>query len=147
MRNWSRVKHFKREEWREDPDRILWSTVLLMDEMRDAAGVPIIIHIAYAVHGHENNSSHYGRLASGVDFHFHGWSLLDQYLFAERFPWRGIGVYPYWQNPGLHVDLRVKGREYPNCGYRWWRAADGLYYPFNRELFKTLLLLPSKPSS
>ncbi len=30
----------------------------------------------------------------------------EQFKFALQYPWGGIGVYPYWNAPGLHVDTR-----------------------------------------
>lgn len=140
-RDWSQVRHFTREEWVKDPDKIAWDTVILMDEMRDAAGVPIVIHVAWDDDGHTEDSSHYdkdGGLATAVDFHFVGWSLQKQWLFAERFPWFGIGLYPYWRTPGLHVDLRRLGRDHPNLGKRWWRDKNLVYRPFDHQLMVLL---------
>jgi hypothetical protein len=139
MVEWDRVRHFKREEWVKNPDRVAPDVVYLMDEMRDAAGVPIVIHVAWDDDGHVAGSSHYGEVATGVDFHFEGWSLLEQWLFAERFPWSGIGIYPYWNNPGLHVDLRRLGRDHPHLGKRWWRDQRGRYLPIDRTLLAILL--------
>lgn len=141
-RDWSLVKYFKREEWKNDPDRVAWDVVLLMDNMREAAQVPVVIHVAWDSGGHVSDSSHYTNTtdyAAGVDFHFVGWSLLDQWLFAERFPWNGIGVYPFWNSPGLHCDLRRLRRDHPNLGKRWWRDADGRYRAFDKEMITMLL--------
>ena len=148
MHDWSSIRHFKPEEWKHDPERISWDVVMLMDEMRDAAGVPVTIHVAWDNNGHVNDSSHYTTqrdFACAVDFHFKGWQLLDQWLFAERFPWNGIGIYPFWTYPGLHVDLRRLGRDHPSLGKRWWRDSEGYYKPLDRELFSMLLTMqPAK---
>lgn len=136
---WHKVKHFGREEWVKDPDKISHNVVYLADRMRDAAGVPIVVHVAWDDGGHAENSSHYADpqtgLAYGFDFHFVGWPVLDQWLFAERFPWCGIGVYPFWRNPGLHCDLHSPDRP----GRRWWRDEHGVYRPLDRELLRLLL--------
>ena|SRR6266850_141312 len=145
-RDWSTIRHFQRGEFVKDPDKVAWDTVLLLDEMRDVIGSPIHIHIAWDDSGHSTDSSHYTDsrdFATAVDLHFEGLSLLDQWLFAERFPWNGIGLYPYWDHPGLHVDLRRLGRDHPHLGKRWWRDAAGVYQPLNRDLLNIILLLPS----
>lgn len=150
MTDWTLVKHFKREEWIKDPDRVLPDLVYLLDEVRDAAGVPIVIHVAWDDRGHEPDSSHYTEardLATGVDFHIVGLPLLDQWLLAERFPFSGLGLYPFWQSPGLHGDLRKLGRDHPHLGKRWWREdilvngtiVTSTYRPFDRKLIELLL--------
>lgn len=140
-RDWSVIRFFKKEEWVKDPDKILWDTVLLMDEMRGAVGHAIKINVAWDDGGHASDSSHYateGRYASAVDFYIEGMPLLDQWLFAERFPWNGIGVYPYWRHPGLHCDLRLLGSEHPHLGKRWWQNKNGVYEPFNQTMLGLL---------
>ena len=142
MIDWSIVKHFKPEEWVKDPDKVAPEIVLLLDNMRDAAGVPFIIHVAWDDDGHVTGSSHYTLVRDecvAVDFHIVGWSLLDQWLFAERYPWSGIGLYPYWSNPGLHVDMRRLGRDHPNLGKRWWRDQDGSYRFIDLDFIKFLV--------
>lgn len=140
-RDWSKIKWFKREEWVKDPDRVLWDTVVLLDEMRGAAGWPIHINVAWDDEGHAANSAHYaqpGRTASAVDFYIEGMTLVDQWLFAERFPWAGIGIYPYWEHPGLHCDLRGLGTEHPHLGKRWWRDKLGTYRAFDKKMLDVL---------
>lgn len=142
MIDWTTIKHFAREEWRHDPDRISPDLVMLMDQMRDAAGVPIWIHVAWDGEGHVADSGHYTtsrELAVAVDFHFEAWPLLQQWLFAERFPWNGIGLYPHWQQPGLHVDLRRIGREHADLGRRWWRDRDGTYKALDEDFIRWLV--------
>lgn len=43
----------------------------------------------------------------------------EQFRFAQGFPWGGIGVYPEWNTPGLHVDTR---QGWDHIAY-WWRDA------------------------
>jgi hypothetical protein len=69
--------------------------------------------------GHVSDSQHY--LGRAVDFHATGVPLVDAWLIAERIPsFKGIGVYPDWNSPGLHCDVRN------NTTYRarWWRDGD-----------------------
>ena len=142
VRDWDTIKHFRREEWVKDPDKVLWQTVVLLDQMRGDCGHPIIIHVAWDDSGHVGDSSHYNSarpFASAVDFHIEGMSLLDQWLFTERYPWNGIGVYPFWANPGLHCDLRILSNDHPHLGKRWWRNEHGIYEAFSREMLEVLL--------
>ena len=142
MVDWATVKHFRASEWVKDPNKIQPEVVYLLDEMRDDAGVPFAIHVAYDDGGHVQDSSHYegiNGMACAVDFHVIGWSLTDQWLFAERYPWSGIGIYPFWNSPGLHVDLRRLGRDHPQMGKRWYRDLSGVYKPIDREFLKVLL--------
>ena len=54
--------------------------------------------------------------------------LFDMYLKLERMNlWSGIGIYPHWNRPGFHTDLRAK--THPNTRARWFRVQDGTYYP------------------
>lgn len=123
MTNWDIVKHFKPEEWVTQPDMVKPELVYLLDEIRDALGFPIVIHVAYEPTGHSKNSKHY--TGEAVDFHIKGISLGEAWLELER--WSsigGLGVYPFWTNPGFHVDIRPTRRK-----ARWWRDLAGKYQP------------------
>ena len=142
MTDWGQIEFMKREEWIKDPDRVHPEVVYLLEEVRRAAMAPIVIHVAWDDSGHESDSTHYTttrEFALGVDFHIKGWPLLEQWLFVERFPWCGIGLYPYWAYPGLHADLRQSGREHPDLGRRWWRDRAGQYRALDRRLLTLLL--------
>ena len=140
-RDWSEIRHFDRDEFKNDPDRIAWDVVLLLDEMRDAAQVPILIHVGFDSSGHVEDSSHYAKhteYATAVDFHFVGWSLLKQWIHTEKFGWYSVGLYPFWSSPGLHVDLRRIGRDHPQMGRRWWRDQSGVYQPLTATFIRQL---------
>lgn len=47
----------------------------------------------------------------------------EQFRFARQYPWGGIGVYPYWHAPGLHVDSR-QGLDHIAL---WWQDKDKSY--------------------
>jgi len=70
-------------------------------------GVPLFIHVGVA------------------DFHIPGVSISDglsalsEYMFAKS-EFQGIGAYPFWNNPGFHLDRR----EVP---VQWFRDRDGKY--------------------
>ena len=51
-------------------------------------------------------------------------NVFEQFIFALRFnEFGGVGFYPYWKYPGIHVDTR------PMENYRalWWRDKNGIY--------------------
>lgn len=49
--------------------------------------------------------------------------VIEQFRFARDYPWGGIGMYPYWHAPGLHVDTRQ------GCDHvaTWYRDKAGNY--------------------
>lgn len=151
MMDWTAIKHFTREEWQRDPERVSPDVVMLLDEQRDAHGLMVpgvryVIHVAWDDAGHVTDSGHYTvnrELAVAVDYHMEvggvALPLLEQWLWAERFPWNGIGLYPFWRSPGLHCDLRRIGREHAHLGRRWWRDTDGAYKSVDEELIERLI--------
>lgn len=146
-RDWATIRNFKREEWIKDPDKVSWDVVMLLDQMREDSGVPIHINVAWDDTGHVNDSGHYTTsrdFCTAVDFYFVGMSLLDQWLFAERYPWYGIGVYPFWRVPGLHCDLKRIGREHATLGRRWYRNERDEYVPLDRRCVSLMLLTANK---
>lgn len=140
LTNWARVRYLTREEWREDPDRVNPELVYLLDDFRAAVGKPVILHEVWASSGHLPGSSHY--TGDAVDCHVAELNLIDQWLAAERFPFVGIGLYPFWVQPGLHLEVRPSG-EVPSRGRRWWRDAEGRYRPLDRQALTMLLLVPT----
>lgn len=102
--NWSKVKHFTEKENWGSPSLMDYDLIYGLDALREYVGLPVIIHCGYATKGHSKKSWHY--TGHAVDCHIENMSILDQYLAAERFGFGGIGVYPYWVKPGLHLDTR-----------------------------------------
>lgn len=99
------------EDW-EDADKMSFELLVKLDALRCYIGHPIIIHCGYASKGHSKNSMHY--TGQAVDIHIVDISIVEAWLAAERFDFGGIGVYPRWGNPGLHLDVR-----YARPGARW----------------------------
>ena len=52
--------------------------------------------------------------------------MMEQLVFALRFDWGGVGFYPYWNAPGIHVDNRTDGNHMREI---WWRDKGGAYHP------------------
>ena len=133
---WKRLKYFNPKESWGDPERINPRLLILLDALREYIKVPIIIHCG-TQGKHSANSYHYKGMA--VDCHAKGINLFDFYLAAERFYFTGIGVYPEWNNPGLHLDIRPCD---VGCPQARWGRVDGEYVPLNSEFFKKYV--PSK---
>ncbi len=117
---WKYIKHFKPNENWGDPAKMDDLLLKHLDLLRDFAGFPFEVHCGYETSGHATNSYHYQGLA--VDGHFEGLSLVEQFLFAIQFQFNGIGIYPYWNKPGLHLDIRPGPRR-----AMWLRTREGHY--------------------
>lgn len=94
-----------------DIDKIDDEVLLRTFFLRKQLGLPIIITAGYATKGHSQNSQHYKGKA--LDFVIPDYSnhIIDLILLIERFGFRGIGYYTFWQYngrtvPGFHVDTR-----------------------------------------
>lgn len=108
-------------------DKMDWGTLRLLEQMvKDAHkyhGWNVRINSDYR----EGDKGNHGK-GIAVDLVFYKEKpgdvpLLEQLLFALRYPWGGIGFYPYWNAPGIHVDSR------PTESRReiWWRKKSGEY--------------------
>ncbi len=106
-----------------------------LDVMRSWVGKPFVIHASYATEGHSTDSLHYEGKA--VDGHFVGLTAIEQYMAAEQFNWGGLGFYPAWNNPGIHVDTRIIGAT--EKAARWWRNEKGVYHSIDLGIIKTII--------
>ena len=110
------LKYFSRDENWGNPDKINPELLYRLDKFRGLLGVPVYINCAYATSGHTSRSQHY--LGNAVDVNFHNRiSLLDAYIIAEKIGFNGIGLYPHWHYPGLHLDVRPLSIDAPKA--RW----------------------------
>lgn len=116
---WNSIRHFKAAEFGKNWHLLDFDLVVLIDRMRELVGCPIHINCAWADDGHSKKSQHY--LGRAIDCFIGGISLLDAFQAAEEIGFKGIGVYPHWRNPGLHLDIR-EGKQ-----IRWVQNADGEY--------------------
>jgi len=120
LASWKQIVHFKPGEF-DDPDfpgsgiHINHLLVMLLDKLRITIGCPIITHWKVGgcvdmkgTHGHTRNSYHlYDWGAKACDFHIKtNMGLREQYNHVCRAGFGGIVVYPWWNNPGFHVDVR-----------------------------------------
>lgn len=142
--NFKGIRHFSPDEF-DYPDKMDPMTLQMLDSMRDIEGhrrhIIITINCDYvprARGGHAPNSMHYWGKAidciirdarSGRPL-----PVVEQFFMALRYHWTGIGFYPYWQDPGLHLDTRTSTRFLPRA--LWWRDADGKYRPIEEYFGK-----------
>jgi len=86
-----------------DAAKMDYCLLVALDALREYVGKPIVIHCGYEAR--QTGGQH--PLGRAVDCHIVGMSLFDQYMNASRFSvFTGIGVYPWWNSPGLHLDNR-----------------------------------------
>ena len=128
---WTKLKYFKPTENWGNPAMMDSNLIYILEFMRIYVNKPIQIHCGYSLDGHSPQSFHYKGLA--VDLHIVELNLLDQYLVAELFDFRGIGVYPYWNTPGLHLDIRPSDEIGKQT--RWYQDKDKKYHPLTSIAF------------
>lgn len=136
--DWNSIEYFSKNEKWGDWTIIDKRVIYKLDAMRKYAGKPFVVHCAYEKDGHTTTSQHY--VGKAVDGHFVDIPLIEQYLVAERFGWHGIGVYPDWNNQGLHLDMRDIVN---STGARWGqKKIDGVntYCEMDSDFIRYILL-------
>lgn len=109
--------------------------VFTLQDMRDYTGRRINIH---KNGGYRSGNKGYHPLKMAADIDIEGLHVIDQYLIAERFDaFNGIGVYPLWNSPGLHVDVRPKSKTAFDS--RWGCFESGNYVKLDYEFFKRII--------
>lgn len=91
-----------------------------------------VIHEGFSKTGHTGKTH---GLGVAIDVHFEKDGkvvpLFDQFISAIRFDWNGLGLYPFWNSPGLHLDMRKEG-QFDEAAL-WWRDENGEYRAINTE--------------
>ena len=101
---------------------LLWELDKLRAYLGRGIGVSESNPIWFPETSHAKKSLHY--IGRAVDVNCTSCPLWEFFLAASRFKFTGIGVYPHWNTPGLHLEIREdvsKPRKY------WWRDANGSY--------------------
>ena len=135
--NFKGIQHFSPDEF-DYPEKMDRLTLQMVDAMRDIEGhrrhIIITINCDYvprARGGHAPNSMHYWGKA--IDCVIRDartrepLPIMEQFLIALRYHWTGIGFYPFWDDPGLHLDTRTGTRFLPRA--LWWQDEHGKYKP------------------
>jgi hypothetical protein len=95
-----------------------------LQRLADYVDRDILINRGAATSGHSSRSQHYKVPCECADFVIEDFPLDDAFRIAALFEggiFRAVGAYPFWNTPGLHVDMR----EEP---VYWYRKQDGEYY-------------------
>lgn len=104
---WNKVErtgHFRRGEFKDDPYKIEKELVRRIETMRTEAGKPFHIHCAFQFTGHAPGGWH--PKGGACDLNITDTALIYQVQLAYRHGFTGIGCYPGWHEPGIHVDIR-----------------------------------------
>jgi hypothetical protein len=133
--DWAKYKNFppdsKIDNW-GNPDKIEELLVFNLQELRNLIGLPIFINRAYDLNSSENSQHRHGTAA---DCRCPRLSLFDFYTAASRLPaFRGIGVCPEWNTPGLHLDVRMLPAFLAPRALWGWR--DGKQVPLDLSCFR-----------
>jgi len=125
-KDWALLRHFTKTEKWGDWRKVHRKLAFVLDAMRQYAGRPVILHNVYDSDGHSDGSYHYDGMAA--DWDIPGLPVIDQFIIACRFGFGGIGIYPHWNSPGIHTDIRPLANEFTPES-RWLHDRDGKYIP------------------
>ena len=105
------LDNFTPEEAWGDPTKVNGSLLLLLQAIRTYIAHGFTVHNAYTHTGHAPSSQHY--VGNAVDFHISGIPFYEAVLVVEEAlhfyqveEHVGLGIYPDWNTPGFHLDVR-----------------------------------------
>lgn len=125
---WATIKHFKPSEKWGDPAKMDAALIYELERLRTYLAKPIIIHC-----GFEKRENGYHPLGMAVDCHVPGLHPMELCIAASRFAFGGIGVYLWWENPGLHLDKRII---HPGMSRAYWGSiTQGDYVAMDAAFF------------
>ena len=137
---WDEVSRFFKpygtnDHW-GDPMKMKYEIVYGLFHLRKFIDRPIHVHCGFEKRTDKPKSTH--NFGMAVDCHADGIHPGDLFIAASRFiHFRGIGVYPYWNNPGVHLDCReYEKRMQPEA--RWGRNKKGGYVKLDWDFLKEL---------
>jgi len=138
-RDWITVEatgFFNRKEAWGDPFRVKRDLIQALLSLRRFVGRKICIHNARDLTGHSGSSFHY--TGDAADFHIEGMHVVDQFLAITRIDaFNGVGIYPHWNAPGLHGDIRPKSKAMdPDA--RWGCTAARVYVPITKDFLQAI---------
>ena len=125
MAVWDSLRHFSPDELAPgghkrafpQPERMHPDLLLILDELRHDIGHPIGVNVSL---GSGSSSASQHRLGRAVDIVCPSIPLALFFAEVARRPWiTGVGIYPHWRTPGLHIDNRVLDHGEPRA--MWWR--------------------------
>ena len=131
--DWSKLSHFSIEEktrgykpaWGQ-PSKMNLYVLMQLDAMRKYVGHTFRIHCGYDTAGHTSGSYHSRNgMGRAIDFDCPDVDVEELFMVALRFDFTGVGKYAFWNNPGLHVDVRPLSHFEPTVC--WLRDRSGVY--------------------
>ena len=129
--DWEMITHFNKNENWGDAHKMSLTLVYTLDRLRQYIGKPIVIHCGYELRDFGGQHP----LGNAVDCHCIGMDLIEFFIAASRFTeFKGIGIYPNWENPGLHLDVRAELKR-----AQWGCEATKKYVPLNKEFLMKLI--------
>ena len=132
VEDWGAIRFFKPNENFGNPMEMDYDLIYGIDLLRQYIKKPIIIHCGYE----KRSGSSYHNTGEAIDCHCKDINLIDFFIGASRFAcFRGIGIYPNWNNPGLHLDTRRDG----DFRALWTSFAAGKYLSLNNETLKQII--------
>lgn len=130
---WRIIENFSPKENWGDPNKMSGTLLLTLDAVRRFYDHPFVIHCGFATTGHSEASFHYKGEASdfdikepGVSFHTQIIKFLHILDGLQLSGSVGLGIYPQWNNPGFHLDVRGESAR--------WGYLNGDYCSFGRAL-------------
>jgi len=123
----------KREAWGEHK-KINPVLLYVFYLLRREVGYPFSVHpYAYDTTGHATDSEHYK--GNAVDFHVVGIPLLEAEEAIEcglrrlqLWEYVGLGIYPDWNNPGFHLDVRGFKARWARIGSEYVAYESGVQH-------------------
>lgn len=119
MSIWQSLKYFSEYENWGNPQGIDPKLLMILDAYRGELGLPLYVSVGQATSGHSEKSAHYpdkNGISYAVDvfplrFDSPSKSLLDCFFLATRYPFSGVGLYPYWRytHPKNGINIVEKG--------------------------------------
>lgn len=125
--DWAKIAHFKPTDNWGNIERVNPALIYALEAFRKFVNCPIILNNAYRA----GDKGEHGK-GNAADIVVAGLHVVDQFLAAEKSGlFCGIGIYPYWNRPGIHVDLGGRGR-------RWARNSKKEYVALSWQFMRGL---------
>lgn len=132
--HWKKIDHFSRNDNFGDPSKMHFELIQNLDYLRAYINRPIIIHCGYE----PRDGLGFHPLGLAVDCHAENMHCIQFYIAATRFGFNGIGIYPWWNKPGLHLDMRpLKPKDHRAL---WASTGPKKYVAFDAEFLRLTML-------
>jgi endonuclease YncB( thermonuclease family) len=147
------LKYYKKTEKWEHMNGLTTEMKDTLNKLREEIGLPFNINCGYATNGHSPESYHYKGMA--VDFYIKETGFADAYKrvvgalsalgIANKV---GLGVYPDWNHPGFHLDVRGRHARWGRIGSTYTSLENALaHYDRKQNTGQSSYELESKASS